>query len=240
VLFGVNIREVSVRAFLLFLVVISLAGCNSSNPSPSPVTTTTLPPPVNRAPVINSAQVSPPWGISSLVTHAFTSSASDPDGDSITYSWDFGNGTQASGASASVTYNNANTVTYQATLTVADSRGLSVMTTVPVTSVTIAGSWSGEILPGVPLTASMTQFVGGLITGTWDVPGSGIGGEIGPTGEPGMIQASGQFELRFKARSGGAFEDFHYRGNIDPTGQMLTGTLHGSGFTGEYMGLTKQ
>jgi len=63
-------------------------------------------------------------------------------------------------------------------------------------------------------------------------------GDVGPTGEPGTIDANGRFELRFKIRVG-SFVDFYYRGTMDNTGQTLTGTLHGSGFSGEVLILSK-
>ena len=102
----------------------------------------------------------------------------------------------------------------------------------------MTGTWTGTQM-GYPITVVMTQHVGGLVTGTWEVPSRGGKGDVGPTGEPGKVQASGQFELRFKVRVGN-YQDFYYRGTMDPTGQRLTGTLHNSGFSGDYMALTKQ
>lgn len=213
------------------------SGGSSGSPS-SPSTPTTPTPPANRAPVISSANVNPPWGVSTLTTHSFTGSATDPDGDSISYKWDFGNGTSSSSSSSSVTFTNANTATYQATLTATDSKGSSTSTTVSVVSTTMAGLWTGTMI-GLPISTDMTQYLGGVVGGTFAIPAAGISGEIGPSGAPGKIQANGQFELRFKARSGGAFQDFYYRGTMDPTGRRLSGTLQGSGFTGEFMELMK-
>ena len=137
-----------------------------------------------------------------------------------------------------MTFTNANTATYQATLTATDSKGSSTNATVSVVSTTMAGLWTGTI-EGLPISAEMTQYLGGVVQGTFSVPAAGVSGEIGPSGAPGKIQANGQFELRFKARTGGAFEDFYYRGTMDPTGRRLSGTLQGSGFTGEFMELRK-
>lgn len=122
---------------------ISLAACGGSPSTPSSTSQNPPAPTANRPPTITSAQVTPTWGISTLTTHAFTAAANDPDGDAITYSWDYGNGTTSSSSSGSVIYDNANTLTYQAALTVRDSRGLTATSTVPVTSVTIAGNWAG-------------------------------------------------------------------------------------------------
>jgi hypothetical protein len=49
--------------------------------------------------------------------------SSDPDGDTLDYSWDFGDGSTATGASAQRTYTTPGV--YTATLTVSDGRGLS-------------------------------------------------------------------------------------------------------------------
>lgn len=232
--------------------ILSLAGVscdrksgNPASPTPPPSnsqTNTPLPqtniPPANRPPAITAATVTPGSGITTLTTYAFSASATDPDGDSLTYSWDFGNGASSSNSAASVVYNNANTVTYRPTLTVRDAGGEAASVTLSVRSVSIGGDWQGT-LEGLPITARMTQYLGGVVDGTWQMSTIGGVGEIGPTGEPGKIQANGQFELRFKVRVG-SFSDFYYRGSISADGTTLTGTLQGSGFSGEVMTLTKR
>jgi hypothetical protein len=212
---------------------LTMTACGGKDGSPTSSTPT-----ANHPPTIASASVTPTWGIASLTSHAFVGSATDPDGDTLTYTWDFADGTSASSASGSVTYKNANTTTYQAIFTARDSKGLSASATVPVTSVTIAGNWTGTFMGGA-MTVTLTQYLGGVVTGTWSVPSFGLSGEVGPAGEPGKIQANGHFELRFKVKQG-YFTDFYYRGTIDPAGASLTGNLQGSGFTGEYMALTKK
>jgi hypothetical protein len=216
------------RMLCVLILVVAAAGCkgskttnNDGNPNPAGPSNT---PAANRAPTINSATVNPGAGIAGLSSHAFSSSASDPDGDAVTYSWDFDNGTSSTSSGASVTFTNANTVTYRPTLTVRDSRGATASTTLSVSSVTLAGNFSGFLSGIGTLNITTTQFVGGVVTGTWSIPAAGISGDIGPTGEPGKIQSNGQFELRFKVLQG-SFNDFYFRGNIDNTGRTLTGNI---------------
>lgn len=59
------------------------------------------------------------------------SASSDPDGPLASYSWNFGDGATAAGATAAHTY--AAPGTYQVTLTVADAQGLTATSTAPVT-----------------------------------------------------------------------------------------------------------
>ena len=192
----------------------------------------------NRSPMITDVSVNLAFGISTLTTHEFTSTASDPDGDPLSYRWDLGHGTSSTISSPSVTDDNTDTVTYQVTLTVEDPGGLRDSRSVSVTSVTMSGSWTGSFpLAGgaEPMSFVLTQTAGGVVTGTWDAVL--FSGDVGPLGEPGMIRADGQFELRFKVLQG--FFDFRYSGIIDPTGQTLDGELSDSGFTGESMVMTK-
>ncbi|OJH34476.1 cellulase [Cystobacter ferrugineus] len=72
------------------------------------------------------------------LTVAFSGAGStDPDGTLVTYAWDFGDGQQATGATASHTYTQGGAFT--ATLTVKDNKGATATTSVPiqVTSTTL-------------------------------------------------------------------------------------------------------
>lgn len=75
----------------------------------------------NRPPFA-SISASPSSGPSAPLTVNFSSfSSSDPDGDALSYSWDFGDGDVSSAANPSHTY--VSTGTYSAKLTVSDGRG---------------------------------------------------------------------------------------------------------------------
>jgi PKD repeat protein/glucose/arabinose dehydrogenase len=77
-------------------------------------------PPGNRAPSVDAAAL-PGSGPAPLEV-LFTAEGTDPDGDELTYEWDFGDGSdEATGASVSHTYTAAGT--YTATVTASDGNG---------------------------------------------------------------------------------------------------------------------
>lgn len=75
--------------------------------------------PTNRPPVATPL-VDPRSGTAPLYTH-FEARASDPDGDTLSYLWDFGTGEQSTSDHAHYTYTQAGT--YTAKLTVSDGKG---------------------------------------------------------------------------------------------------------------------
>jgi glucose/arabinose dehydrogenase len=74
----------------------------------------------NRAPVARFT-VTPTSGSVPLNVSVDASASSDPDGNALTYSWDFGDGTTASGRTAQKTYTRAGK--FRIVLTVRDSNG---------------------------------------------------------------------------------------------------------------------
>jgi glucose/arabinose dehydrogenase len=77
------------------------------------------------------ASGSPASGAAPLTVNFGGSGSTDPNGDTLTYSWNFGDGTSASGVTTSHTYGSAGP--YTATLTVSDGRGGTDTATVAVT-----------------------------------------------------------------------------------------------------------
>ena len=77
----------------------------------------------------------------------FSATGSDPDGDALTYTWDFGDGGTSLLQNPSHTYTNAGT--YTATVTVSDTHGATATATVAVTV--------GNRAPTVVLTATPTS-----------------------------------------------------------------------------------
>jgi glucose/arabinose dehydrogenase/PKD repeat protein len=69
------------------------------------------------------ASATPTSGDAPLTVQLSSAGSSDPDGDPLTYSWDFGDGSTDTGANPSHTY--SDTGVHNATLTVSDGRGRS-------------------------------------------------------------------------------------------------------------------
>ncbi len=95
----------------------------------------TTSPPANQPPTITSASAAPSSGPAPLAV-SFTAAAADPEGQALTYTWDFeGDGTtDAAGPAASHTY--ANPGSYDALLRVSDGTN-SVTRQVPVTATSV-------------------------------------------------------------------------------------------------------
>src|SRR5688500_13809989 len=83
----------------------------------------------NRAPTA-VASASPTSGLTPLTVNFTGAGSSDPDGDALIYTWNFGDGSGATGRDVAHTYATAGT--YTATLTVTDGRGGS-STAAPIT-----------------------------------------------------------------------------------------------------------
>jgi PKD repeat protein len=86
--------------------------------------------PVNSPPQASPA-ASPSSGEAPLTVAFDASGSSDPDGDELTYSWDFGDGSSGTGATVDHEYTQAGS--YAARLTVSDGKGGSDEATVDVT-----------------------------------------------------------------------------------------------------------
>lgn len=78
-----------------------------------------------------TATASPTTAVAGATSVGFVASGTDPDTDPLTYAWDFGDGTTATGATAAHTYATAGPRT--ASVTVSDGNGGSDVATVDVT-----------------------------------------------------------------------------------------------------------
>jgi hypothetical protein len=157
---------------------VCLAACGGSGtPTPTPTPST-----ANRAPVVGSVVVSPTGiGIDSATIFTFTAQGvSDPDGDSLTYSWSTSDGAPAVSATAALAHVFMRTGTFDVRVTVTDPKGLSTSASMSVTIGNITGTWdvtcAHAFFPFAPLfpaafVVSITQS-GSLLFGT--ITGGGL------------------------------------------------------------------
>lgn len=219
-------------------VLVSACGGGSSTPNtptaPTPPVTTPPPtpaPPANRAPVINSLTVNPTFAVSELTSVAITASGSDPDGDPVAYEWDLGDGTTGTGPAIAKLYRGRGVATVR--LTITDGRGGSATDSRTVVVASLTGTWRGAGVQLGAFTMTLTQ-AGALVTGSY---ADAVGPGATDPAQPGSVNAQGAFEMRIKQ---GRFTDWNFRGQIDATGQRLTGQIFGSGFNGQAFTMDRQ
>jgi PKD repeat protein len=127
--------------------------------------------PVNRAP---TASAGGPYSGVAGSPIALVGSGSDPDGDPLSFSWAFGDGTTGSGASVAHAY--AEPGSYVAVLTVSDGRGGSAVAEAAVTVTSPP--------PPPPANRVPTASAGGPYTGTAGQPLALSGSGSDPDGDP--------------------------------------------------------
>ncbi|HYG76395.1 MAG TPA: PKD domain-containing protein [Planctomycetota bacterium] len=87
--------------------------------------------PLNLPPVISSSPTAMPNPAGAGQNVAFAVAASDPNGDALSYAWNFGDGTTGSGSAPTHAYSSAGS--YTATVTVSDGRGGNAVGSISVT-----------------------------------------------------------------------------------------------------------
>jgi Big-like domain-containing protein len=222
------------KRLIPLLCLVALA-CGGGGSSPSPTTPTPTPPPAppvppaNRSPSITALTFTPGFGIATLTRFDYSASASDPDGDALTFTWDIA-GTPASGPSGSITFAPPG-VSGTARVTVSDGKGGTATDTRTFVVGSGSGTWRGT-WGGWVFTSNLTQN-GTALTGDYS-------DQLGPGRlDPAVantIDANGNVKLRYKQS---IFSDFTFTGRISSTGRTITGVVNGSGAVNVPFTMTK-
>jgi len=122
----------------------------------------------NRLPTVTAART-PAGDVATGAAIAFTATGSDPDGDTLTYAWDFGDSGTASTKDAMHTYTAAGT--YTAKVTVSDGKGGTASATLTVvvkaadevsTPVNVGGTVPGVLALNIAGSGNLGTFAPGV------------------------------------------------------------------------------
>jgi PKD repeat protein len=191
----------------------------------------------NKPPVVSAVTPSVTTAllaVGSSVT--FTAQASDPNDDSLSYTWDFGDGGTGTGASVTHTYGTTGTFTVK--VTVSDGKeSASNQTTVTIKSLT--GNWRSDVITTVAGTVGMAFALtqsGSSITGTF-TQGAGTG----PVSDGSVRSTSPRVTFTVTpSLPAQAFPPFTFTGDPSADLNTITGTLNGSGFVNTPLAIVRQ
>src|SRR5206468_6276541 len=121
----------------------------------------------NSPPVVGAVGASPSTGLAASTSiNVSATGASDPDGDPLTFDWDFGDGARGAGATAAHVYNAAGP--FLLTVTVSDGKA-STSASRAVTIKSLTGTWHGTLTNGTTTLNTTVVFnqSGASLSGTY-------------------------------------------------------------------------
>jgi hypothetical protein len=180
----------------------------------------------NKPPTVGDIVVNPRVvGIASLTEFDFSASASDPNGDALTYQWTFGDGTSGSTLERPKhVYGGASVSTpFQVTLTVSDGVSSSAPKPTSVDVTKLDGSWAtAPDANGITRSLLLTQ-TGTLLSGAYNHGGCSTGGSAA-----GQVTAPRTVSLLLNA---GCWEPITFSGTISDDAKSMSGTAQDTALT---------
>ncbi len=179
----------------------------------------------NDPPTVSGVTANPATALQGATAVAFSVAATDPDGDSLTYSWNFGDGATSSGASTTHAFQNAGT--FNVTVEVSDGKKTATGTAT-VTVRSLAGSWAGVYQGGNTWSINFAQS-GNVLTGSYLQTGF-------PTG-----QVSGAVDSGLTAHwtVSSTYPPITYSGTADSSINVISGIASQLGATATFT-MTRQ
>jgi hypothetical protein len=174
----------------------------------------------NEGPTVPTISLNPSVGLQALTSFSMSAGSTDPDGDPLSFSWDFGDSTTGNGQNINHVYNSAGTFTVR--VTVSDGE-FSESSTVTATVRGLSGTWSGN-LDGVQtafFTWTLSQ-VGASVSGTYSDALNGSGPVTGGVSAPNNVSLVNDLPC---CRPG------NWRGTLDGQFNRIDGTTDWFGGT---------
>ena len=192
----------------------------------------------NTPPSIGSVTASPTVALQNVSSVSFSVQATDPDGDALTYSWDFGDGASATGQTATHLYTTSGTFTVKATAR--DAKGSSDgQTTVTVRN--LSGTWSattvGSVFGDITETYTLSQSgtsVAGSVSATTGASGTF---PAGPVSNGSLRDASPRVTFTVTHTN---FNPYTFTGDPGPDVNTLVGVFNGSGYSNQPVTVTRR